>query len=139
MPEKRRLNLDDHQPDDIEIIFRGSTYDIPGEIPVPAIVRMLRIKTRIEAAGGDIDVLADEVEGLVESGDALRPGIMELIRVRQPDAPTLPLGVGDVVTIIEFLVASFGVDDTITDATPPDDELDAEDRGPLVTANSTKA
>jgi hypothetical protein len=138
MPERRRYNLDDLQPENLELVIKAQVYEIPGEIPVPSIVRMMRIKARIEEAGDDIDKMAAELEGLLESGDTSRPGIMELFRMvpAQKDLPTLPLSLREVLNIIEVLVSAFGVEETVEGELP---EEPVEDAVPLVPVSSPSA
>lgn len=128
---RRRINLDDHQPDDAVLTFKGVDYDIPGEIPVPTIVAMVRFQAKVEAAkaSGDMQAIGDELEAMVDR-------IMELIRERKPGAETLPLTVSHVTAIIVGLINTEGVEDTVRDALE-DEQVEEPDEVPVPLAQAS--
>lgn len=133
----RKLDLDSLQPDDIALGFRGKEYLMPGAIPVPTIMRFLRLQHRVEETKGKSDKEVGEVlEGILrevtESGDPNTPGIMELLRERQPDLETLPFSMDDVLEIITFLIADQNVE-TVRKAGEP--EQPEEEQPPLAQAS----
>lgn len=92
-----RLDLDSLAPPDRELVFRGVTYMLPGDIPMEDIIAGVRMDAELRAAEAmdDADAQAVVLEAMYDRA-------MGLIRDRQPDCPNLRLSTSEVTRIIAF-------------------------------------
>lgn len=90
----RIIDLDVAAPDDVEVVAHGETYLLPGDIPVPDYLAIVKASEALDEAEG---------EGALEAAERLYERVLDLFRVRQPDMDRLPVGMGQLVRLIQSL------------------------------------
>ncbi len=111
------LDLDLLAPPDrsITVTVNGErkTFSIRGSMPIPKMIRLLRLETRINLAyagepvseGGDVEELADVFQDIYDE-------IFNVIRERTPDAPEFDLDENQALAILGFIAG----DDSVAQA-----------------------
>lgn len=92
------IDLDEVIVEDFTVKLAGQEYRLPGDVPVESMLRLARAWDRLVAGEGDSD------ENVAE----LSAQALALFRIRQPDLEGLPLGVGQIGTLITRL---YGIGD----------------------------
>ena len=134
------LDLDLIAPGDrtIAVTVDGARREFPirGAMPIPKMIRLLRLETRINYAyagqplqeGGEPEELADVFQDMYDE-------ILAVIRERTPDAPDLDLDENQALAILAYIAGDDSVAQAVTAALTPD--TDAEDgQGAVVTPSS---
>lgn len=93
----RIIDLDALVPDDVEVVFGGETYPLPGDIPV-------ELMLQVEAASQRLNTITDNEEGQDALG-GLYDAVLELFRIRRPELESVPIGLKQCVMLIGQLYA----------------------------------
>ncbi len=102
----RITDLDLVAPDDVEVHLSGTVYLLPGDVPVPDYVAIMKAADAFENADG--------AESL-EAATTLYESVLELFQVRQPELTKVPLGIRQ---IIRLVFALYGADEGDGDPEP---------------------
>ncbi|RDI73312.1 hypothetical protein Gocc_2912 [Gaiella occulta] len=134
------LDLDTIAPDDrkLMITHAGRRFELPirGSMPIPQMIRLLRLETRLNLAfAGDSDeALADVFQHVYDE-------IMSVVRERTPDCPDLEIDEQQALAILAFVAGDDTVAQAVTDAIAAPDlpagERVARDAGEVAADGAT--
>jgi hypothetical protein len=110
----KEIDLDALIPDDLEFIYRGKTYSIPGDVDTETVLRMFRmfqllLETRDLAQGAEDQDAKKFAAKIDKAYDEINSILLTLFQVNHPQLESLPFGVAAMPHVIAGVLELLGV------------------------------
>jgi hypothetical protein len=115
------VNIDEMIPEDVEIVYRGKTYVIPGDVDGATVFTLLNAFRELAILGTAARGGEDVSRKLDTVAKRLNKLLLGLFQISDPTLTELPFGTKSLPIVVREILVSFGLvpaDDAVDPPTP---------------------
>lgn len=119
----RIIDLKPFVPEDIQIVYEGETYLIPGDLSTAVVFRLVSLYEQLGELEKEID--AGEGPDRAEQSQIVlgaQQQLLELLRIRQPDLEAFPFGFASWARLLTALLEEYGIVSRDVEPDPDEEE-----------------
>lgn len=113
------VNIDQMIPEDVEIVYRGKTYTIPGDVDGETVFTLLNQFRALAILGAESREGEDVTKKLDTAAKKLNELLLGLFQITDPELKELPFGTKSLPLVVREILVSFGLVQEDDAADPP--------------------
>ena len=120
------INLDDFIPEDIELVYKGESFFIPGDLDTEIVLKVFDTFRSALALSSSVE--ETDTKDIERTAKRLNDLLLSIFQIRNPELDGLPFGSVATPIVVQKLLKSLGVD--LTREEVPDPPKPAPSRSP---------